>query len=77
MRVRRPLIALFSGFALLAFPNASAHASRFAPDVLRDASALAEPAHHRSWHRGGRGHHYGWYKPNRGKHKGWKKAKWR
>ena len=39
------------------------------PDALPN---LAEPAHHRSWHRGGRGRHLGWYKPNRGKHKGWK-----
>lgn len=77
MRVRIPLIALASSAALLASPPAPAQASRFAPDILADAPALTESAHHRSWHRGGRGHHYGWYKPNRGKHKGWKKAKWR
>ena len=31
-----------------------------------DAGRLAEPAHHRWWHNGGRGRHYGWRK---GKHK--------
>jgi hypothetical protein len=36
---------------------------------------LAEPAHHRRWHRGGRGRHLGWYKRNRGRHKGWKKGR--
>lgn len=48
----------------------------FAPAsmMVEQAGIRAEPAHHRRWHRGGRGNHYGW-KRGRGKHRGWQKIR--
>ena len=67
-------LKLLIAAAILAAPlfAAGAQALPLAPgvDIERNAPRLVETAHHRSWHRGGRGHHYGWYKQ---KPKKWKK----
>lgn len=60
-----------------AFFAARAEALPFASGIEKGGLELVQTAHHRRWHRGGRGHHYGWYKPNRGKHKGWGKQRGR
>lgn len=75
MHATTTLIAASGLLAGAAFFAPAAQALPLHPAFDAQAVELVQQAHHRSWHRGGRGHHYGWFKPNRGKHKGWKKHK--